>query len=453
MYRNIFLNYFLYLPIKSSFNLQYHTKRTFVFVTAESDGEMDRIILHSDLNNFYASVECLYNPKLRGKPVAVAGDPEARHGIVLAKSYEAKRYGVQTGDPLWMAQQKCRDIVFVPPHYDRYMQFSKIAREIYSEYTNQVEPFGLDECWLDVTGSVNLFGEGKVIADNLRQQIRQELGVTVSVGVSYNKIFAKLGSDFKKPDATTVITSDHFREIVWPLPVSELLYVGRATHSKLKRYGIHTIGDLAAADQCFLESILGKNGLTLWLFANGLDTSPVSNIGAKSLIKSVGNSTTTPRDLTSDEDVKITLYVLCESVSARMREYDFICRTVQIGMRDNELFSYERQGKLAYPNRTAKGMAEKAFELYKQSHTSGKPIRSLSVRACDLDVSENEQLSLLPEIAAIQKQEDLERSVDELRRRFGHFSVQRGLLLADRELSSLNPKDDHVIHPVSFFNS
>lgn len=414
---------------------------------------MERIILHSDMNNFYASVECLYHPELRGKPVAVAGDPEARHGIVLAKNYPAKACGVQTGDPLWMARQKCPDIVFTPPHYDRYMQFSTAAREIYSEYTDQVEPYGLDECWLDVTGSIALFGDGRAIADELRRRIRQELGVTASVGVSYNKIFAKLGSDMKKPDATTVITSERFKEIVWPLPVSDLLYVGRATHAKLKRYCIKTIGDLAAADQRFLQRLLGQNGMMLWCFANGLDTSPVSNIGAKSLIHSIGNSTTAPRDLVTDEDIKITLYVLCESVSARMREYDFVCDTVQLGVRDNELQSYERQGKLPYPNRTAKALFEKAFELYKRNHLSGKPVRSLSVRACRLSVRENEQLSLMPDVAAIQKQEELESAVDALRNRFGHFSVQRGLPLTDLQLSSLNPKDDHVIHPESFFKS
>ncbi|MBE5040550.1 DNA polymerase IV [Ructibacterium gallinarum] len=414
---------------------------------------MERVILHSDLNNFYASVECLYNPALRGKPVAVAGDPEARHGIVLAKNYAAKACGVATGNPLWMAKQKCPDIVFVPPHYDLYMKYSKIAREIYSEYTDRVESYGLDECWLDVTGSTHLFGSGKAIADELRERIKQELGVTVSVGVSYNKIFAKLGSDMKKPDATTVITSSRFREIVWPLPVSDLLYVGRATHNKLRRYGITTIGRLAQANQDFLRHLLGKNGEMLWLFANGLDTSPVSNIGAKSLIKSIGNSTTAPRDLVTDEDIRITLRILSESVSARMREYDFVCSTVQIGVRDNELHSYERQGKLLYPNRTASALSEKAFELYKQNHSSGKPVRSLSVRACKLSVLENEQLSLLPEISSIQKQEVIDSVIDNIRSRFGHFSVQRGIMLCDKRLSSLNPKEDHIIHPESFFKS
>lgn len=411
----------------------------------------ERIILHSDLNNFYASVECLYHPEYRGKPLAVLGDPEARHGIVLAKNYEAKKFEVQTGDPMWMAKKKCPDIVFVPPHYDLYMKHSKLVREIYSEYTDQVEPYGLDECWLDVTGSTSLFGSGEEIANEIRKRVKFELGVSVSVGVSFNKIFAKLGSDMKKPDATTVIENDRFKEIVWPLPVKELLYVGRATHNKFRRKGILTIGDLANTDPENLRFWLGKMGVVLWRFANGLDTSPVSNIGAKFMIKTVGNSTTAPRDLITDDDIKITLMVLCESVSARLREYGFICRTVQIGIRDNELNWIERQGKLDIPNRTAKSIFELAFSLFKK-HTNGKPIRSLSVRACDLEPVDFIQLSLLPDVAQLQKQEELESAMDDLRNRFGHFSLQKGLLLTDKELSNLDPKNEHIIHPMSFFN-
>lgn len=411
----------------------------------------ERVILHSDLNNFYASVECLYHPEYRGKPIAVLGDPEARHGVVLAKNYEAKSHDVKTGDPMWMANQKCPDIIFVPPHYDLYMKHSKLVREIYAEYTDKVEPYGLDECWLDVTGSTMLFGSGQEIADKLRERIKFELGVSVSVGVSFNKIFAKLGSDMKKPDATTVIESERFKEIVWPLPVKELLYVGRATHNKLRRKGIFTIGDLADTNPENLRFWLGKMGIVLWQFANGLDTSPVSNIGAKSMIKTVGNSTTAPRDLISNEDIKITLMVLSESVSARLREYGFICRTVQIGIRDNELNWIERQGKLEIPNRTAKSIFELAFSLFKK-HTNGKPIRSLSVRACDLEPIDHVQLSLLPDVSQLQKQEELEAAMDNLRNRFGHFSVQKGLMLTDKELSGLDPKNDHIIHPMSFFN-
>lgn len=411
----------------------------------------ERIILHSDLNNFYASVECLYHPEYRGKPLAVLGDPEARHGIVLAKNYEARAHDVKTGDPMWMAKQKCPGIVFVPPHYDLYMKHSRLVREIYSEYTDQVEPYGLDECWLDVTGSTRLFGSGEEIANQIRKRVKFELGVSVSVGVSFNKIFAKLGSDLKKPDATTVIESSRFKEIVWPLPVKELLYVGRATHKQLKRRGIFTIGDLANISPEHLKFWFGKMGVILWQFANGLDTSPVSNIGAKSLIKTVGNSTTAPRDLISDDDIKITLMILCESISARLREYGFICRTVQIGIRDNELEWYERQGKLDIPNRTAKSIFELAFALFKK-HTNGKPIRSLSVRACDLEPVDYVQLSLLPDIQKLENQERLETAVDEVRNRFGHFSLQKGIMLTDRDLSNLDPKGEHIIHPLSFFN-
>lgn len=411
----------------------------------------ERIILHSDLNNFYASVECLYHPEYRGKPLAVLGDPEARHGIVLAKNYEAKKFEVQTGDPMWMAKQKCPDIIFVPPHYDLYMKHSKLVREIYSEYTDQVEPYGLDECWLDVSESTSLFGSGEDIANEIRKRVKSELGVSVSVGVSFNKIFAKLGSDMKKPDATTVIESSRFKEIVWPLPVKELLYVGRAAHNKLKRKGVLTIGDLANTNPENLRFWLGKMGIVLWQFANGLDTSPVSNIGAKSLVKTVGNSTTVPRDLVTDDDIKITLMVLSESVSARLREYGFICRTVQIGIRDNELNWIERQGKLDIPNRTAKSIFELAFALFKKN-TNGNPIRSLSVRACDLEPVDYIQLSLFPDVTQLQKQEELESVVDDLRNRFGHFTLQKGILLTDRELSNLDPKNEHIIHPMSFFN-
>ncbi len=411
---------------------------------------MERVILHNDMNNFYASVECLYNPAIRGKPVGVCGDVEQRHGIILAKSYEAKRFGVQTGDAIWQAKMKCPDIILVPPNFDRYMRYSRMAKQIYSEYSDQVESFGLDECWVDVTGSINLFGSGKTIADEIRGRIKTELGITSSVGVSFNKIFAKLGSDMKKPDATTVIPQDDFREKIWNLPVNELLYVGRATHAKLSKYSIKTIGDLANTDTQFLQQILGKNGLMLWNFANGYDTSPVSNIGAKSLIKSVGNSTTTPYDLVTDEDVKVTLYVLCESVAARLREYQFKCTTVQINIRDNNLYSIDRQGKLAFHSCTSEDIFKKAFELYKTHHTSGMPIRSIGIKACNLTVEEDMQLSIMPDVARMQKQDTLEHTIDSIRSRFGHFSVQRGIMLTDKNLSNLDPKNDHVIHPVSF---
>jgi DNA polymerase-4 len=382
--------------------------------------------------------------------VIVGGDEKKRHGIVLAKNEIAKKYGVQTGETLWQAKQKCPGVVFVPPDFKKYMKFSKLAREIYESYTDQVESFGLDECWLDVTASTHLFGCGKTIADDIRARIRRELGVSASVGVSFNKVFAKLGSDYKKPNATTVISKDHFQEIVWPLPVGDLLYVGPATKKKLHRFGVQTIGQLANTDVKLLQYVFGKIGVMLWEFANGKDSSPVAAATEKHLIKSIGNSTTTARDLVCEEDVKITLYVLCESVAQRMREQHLRCNTVQIVVRNSDLYFFERQGKTDGPICTAKDLFERAFSLFQQCYSFEKPIRSIGVRACQLVRDEASQLSFLPERIQRQKQEALEETMDTIRRRFGHFSVQRGIMLNDPQLSGINPKEDHVIYPESY---
>ena len=411
---------------------------------------MDRTVLHCDMNNFYASVEMLLHPELRGKPVAVAGDPQARHGIVLAKSYEAKRRGVKTGNALWMARQLCPDIIFVPPHFDEYLKFSRLAQEIYMDYTDQVESFGLDECWLDVTGSTDLFGDGKDIADVIRERIKRELGVTVSVGVSYNKIFAKLGSDLRKPDATTVISKEDYREIVWPLPVSDLLYVGPATTEKLRRYLIKTIGDLAKADWGLLQSLFGKVGTILKAFANGWDISPVASCDAQPQVKSIGNSTTTPKDLLTDRDIKITLYVLCESVAERLREQYLVCSTVQVWIRYDDLRSCERQASLDGYVCNSESLFKRAYELVQRNRKPDKPLRSLGVRACNLAPDIALQTSFFPEVKRAQRGNDLEKTVDTIRRRFGHHSIQRGIAMMDRDLSVLDPKNDHVIHPVGF---
>ena len=299
---------------------------------------MNRTILHSDCNCFYVSVELLHHLELRGKPVAVGGDPEARHGIVLTADYMAKRYGVKTGMALWQAKQVCPDITFLPPRMDLYLRFSRMAQEIYADYTDKREPYGIDESWLDVTDSATLKGDGFHIAQEISSRMKKELGITVSVGVSFNKIFAKLGSDYKKPDAITTMYEDEFQRKAWCLPVSDLLYVGNATNKKLYSMGIRTIGDLAKSDETLLVRKLGKMGSILWAFANGYDESPVKLENTSAPVKSVGNSTTTPRDMETDEDVKIVLYILAESVAARLRENGFRCRTVEISVRDKELF-------------------------------------------------------------------------------------------------------------------
>lgn len=397
---------------------------------------MKRIILHSDMNNFYASVELLSHPELAGRPVAVAGDPAARHGIILAKNYEAKAYGVRTAEAIWQAKQKCPELVLLPPHFEIYEEYSRAARRIYYEYTDMIEPFGLDECWLDVTGSVGLFGDGVSIADAIRERIKRELGLTVSVGVSFNKVFAKLGSDMKKPDATTLIREEDFRDTVWPLPVSDLLFVGKATEESLRIYGIRTVGDLAAADPHFLKCILGKNGLSLHESANGRDLSPVARFESSPPPKSIGNSTTPPRDLVSDGDVDIVLFHLCDKVSARMRSEGVICGCVQIFVRYPDLSSVERQMKLEYPNRTARSLYLSARALMRAHRLLEMPVRSLGVRASDLMRDGGEQLSLIPEIERIQRAECLESAVDALRTRFGKPSLRRGIMLTDELLGT-----------------
>ena len=411
-----------------------------------------RHILHCDMNCFYANVEMQRHPELRDKPLAVCGSQEERHGIVLTANYIAKPYGVKTGMAIWQARQRCPDLVILPPDMDEYIRISRMAREIYEDYTDQVEPFGLDESWLDVGGSAGLFGDGRQIADTLRTRIRKEIGLTVSVGVSFNKVFAKLGSDYKKPDATTVITRENYRQVVWALPVGDLLYVGPATAKKLGRYGIRTIGALARASPAFLHTVLGRVGVMLWRFANGLDCSGVSTCCAVPPVKSVGNSTTAPRDLVSDDDVKITLYALCESVAARLREQRSLCSTVQLGIRDNTMLRYERQEKLAFPVSNSTDLFASAFRLF-LANRPARPVRSLSVRAAGLSpADEAPQLSLFHEDVRRQKREDLERAVDSIRARYGYTGIRRGIQLLDPALN-LDAKGSHIIHPIGFLGT
>lgn len=412
-----------------------------------------RTILHVDLNNFYASVECLYRPELRESPVAVAGDPENRHGIILAKNMLAKNLGVKTGEALWEAKLKAPGLVTVPPDFAKYLRFSRLARKIYYDYTDQVEPFGIDECWLDVTGSLNIFGDGKTIADAIRNRIKEELGITVSIGVSFNKIFAKLGSDMKKPDATTLIQYENFKEIVWPLPVENLLYVGRSTSKKMHNWGLTTIGKLAEVNIDVLTNNLGKWGEVLWLFANGLDTAPVRKTSEHTAVKSIGNATTCPRDLINNEDVRLVFTVLSESVAARLRDYGLKCTGIQIYIRDNLLYSCNRQAQLKAPSYLSTDILDKAMELLVDNYSWLRPLRSLGIRAIGLVTEkDNVQLSLFENIdEKREQQESLAHTIDAIRSRFGHGSLLRASCLLDNKLTGFNPKEDHVIHPVSYF--
>ena len=385
-----------------------------------------RTILHSDCNNFYASVECVFDPALRGKPVAVCGDPNERHGIVLAKSELAKRCGVKTGEAIWEARQKCPDLVILPPNGEKYVRFSRMMRALYGEYTNRIEPFGLDESWLDVTGSDM---DGVEIASQLRRRAREELGITISVGVSFNKVFSKLGSDMHKPDATTVISPDNFREKVWPLPVGEMLFIGRSTVKRLGQYGIRTIGDIARSERSSLHALLGKNGDTLHAYACGLDESPVLSVDESSEVKSVSNSTTPPFDVDNEEDARCVIYLLSDSVAARLREQHFKCRTVSLWVRDAMLRSFERQVKLCSPTDLSKVIGETALRLLYANWDLRSPLRSLGVRGSELIFDVQETACLTPADRLLSRQSTLERAVDDIHRRFGVNALRRGCTL------------------------
>lgn len=413
---------------------------------------MGRHILHCDMNAFYASVEAQRHPELRDKPLAVCGSQDERHGIVLTANYIAKPRGVKTGMAVWQARQCCPNLVILPPDMGEYIRISKLAREIYEDYTDQTEPFGLDESWLDVTGSVGLYGSPMTIAKEISKRIKFELGITASIGVSNNKITAKLGSDYKKPDAITRIEQDNYKEIVYPLPVEDLLYVGPATSKKLRAIGISTIGRLAECPVDVLKRRLGKMGAILHMFANGRDISPVQKSDHIPNIKSVGNSATTPRDLVCDGDVHLMLLLLAESVAARMRELGSRCTVVEVYIRDTDLLSFSRQRKLKTPTCSSAEIAQTAFELFRANYRWEKPVRSIGVRGAGLvEADAGVQLSLYESDIKRDKWERIDRAVDNIRQQYGYMSVQRALMLTDPNLGMINPKDGHTVHPVGYF--
>lgn len=390
---------------------------------------VDRIILHSDCNNFFASVECAENPLLWDVPLAVAGDREKRRGIILAKNQLAKGYGINTAEPIWQALKKCPELVIVPPRFKLYEEYSRRINAIYADFTDLVEQFSIDESWLDVTGSTKLFGSGREMADKIRKRVREELGITVSVGVSFNKIFAKIGSDYKKPDATTVISRENYKDIVYPLPVSDMIFVGKSAAERLVRANIRTIGDLACADDAFIEKLLGKTGLTVLEYARGEDRSPVMPIGYKREIKSIGKGQTFSRNLLGIADIRKGLTVLCEYVAAKMREKELKCTVVTVHMKDAELKTISRQKHLDNPTYLAKEIAEAAEELVTSNWSMKKPMRMLTVTGSGLVSADiGAQISLFDGEDG-KKEEMLERAIDKIRKAYGKNSIKKANII------------------------
>ena len=403
-----------------------------------------RTVLHVDLNNFYASVETIIDPSLKGDILGVTGNSESRHGVILAKSESAKKAGVKTGMTVHEALKICPELKLVEAKHDRYVKYSEIVRNIYRRYTDVIEPFGIDECWLDCTSTVKMFGGGEKIANDIRETVKRETGLTVSVGVSFNKVFAKLGSDMKKPDAVTVISPENFKEKVWGLPVENLLFVGKSTLEKLKKYNIATIGDLAAVDEKFLTDKFGKWGATLKIYAEGLDDTPVMKDNESDEIKSVGNSITSYRDLVNMEDAKLVFSVLSASVSRRLISYNVgkACG-ISVYVRDNELNSLTRSARLPYPTVLADDFCAAAEKLLENSYDFKKPIRTLGLTVSGFTEKSYEQLTVYDK--EYRKKLSLQLAVNAINEKYGKKSVMKGIVYKDKKLSGAEPSENGVV--------
>ena len=412
----------------------------------------ERVILHSDINHCYAQIEEMRHPELRKIPMAVGGHEEARHGIILAKNDMAKAYHIKTGESLREAYAKCPQLKIIHPDYEAYMYYTEQVKDIYRESTDKVESFGLDEAWIDLTQSISLFGSGKAIAQEIQKRVWQEIGLSVSIGVSYNKIFAKLGSDMQKPMGLVEIRKDNYQTLVWPLPVEDLFYVGRATKKKLRYYGIDTIGDLANLSKGWMKDHFGKMGELIWWFANGEDISEVALSGAKEPVKSVGNAITAPRDINTFEEAKIIYYVLVESVASRMRDSGLRGNVISISLRNKELSWFSRQRKIMQATNIAQEIMPVVLQLLKENYTFEQPLRTIGVSVSGIEDDQAlTQLNLFTSEEERQRQKQLEISIDQIRNRFGFAKVRRCVTLLTPDLSEFNPKEEHVIHPVSFF--
>lgn len=391
-----------------------------------------RHILHCDCNGFFASVELLCYPELWDKPVAVGGDSESRHGIVLAKNEAAKKFGVKTAETLWQAKTKCPDLIILPPHHDQYRKYSKIINGIYLQYTDLVEPFGIDESWLDVTGTYHLFADSPArLADMIRQRVKLETGLTISVGVSFNKIFAKLGSDYKKPDATTVIDQNNYKDIVFPLPVQDMIYIGKSTQNALNNMGVHTIGQLAAMPRHTLEERFGKHGLQMHKYANGLDDSPVTAYTREREIKSVGSGNTFSRNLIKMSDIKPAILSLCEDVGTRLRKHGLYANGVQLTIRYPDFYTFSRQEKVSSTCVTS-DIYSAALKLFIANHDGQTAVRALTVTAIDLEKEKRvSQLSMFDtgREEKRQKNEKLQSVIDKIREKYGSSAVQSATIM------------------------
>lgn len=401
---------------------------------------MDRTILHCDLNNFYASVEQKLHPEYDGLPLAVCGNPRMRHGIILAKNQLAKQAGVQTGEAIWISERKCPNIVFVEPHFNEYVKYSKEVFDIYKQFTDNVESFGIDECWLDVTDCEKLFGSGEQIANKLRALVKQKTGLTISVGVSFTKVLAKLGSDLKKPDAVTVLNRENYMSIIGNMHPSEMIMIGKKTSQKLEKLNIHTIQELANADRDMLRAHFGIIADNMIDSASGIERDSVKKYYEVQIPKSVSNGTTTPRNIENLDEAKIVIYALAEMVAVRLRQYNLVANGIALSIKNPDLQYVSKQRPMPVASSNAADIAVQCIDLLVQMHDFRNPLRAITVAAIRLSNRDSIQISFFDE--QVEREEKLERSIDKIRKKYGYHSVKRGVLLNDELTKGLHDDDD-----------
>ena len=412
----------------------------------------DRCIFHIDINHCYAQIEEMKYPELRNVPMAVGGHEEERHGIILAKNDLAKKFHVQTGESLREARKKCRDLLIIPPSYDDYIYYTNEVKNIYREYSDAVESFGLDEAWVDYTSSIHLFGDANQMASHIQKRVKREIGLDVSVGVSWNKIFAKLGSDMKKKDGPMIITRNNYKDVVWPRPVEDLLYVGPATKKKLYSRGIYTIGDLANYPVVYLKKYMGMHGEVISIFANGNDTSPVTNCAYVQPVKSVGNSMTMVHDVYSLEEVTPVYYMLCESVASRLKDHGMKGDVIHISARTAGLNWFGCQRKIDCKTNVSEVICKEALRLLEENYTFENPLRAVGVSVSGLaSEKRGRQLNIFVDEEKEEKKRQIDIAMDKIREYYGFYAVRRACTLVDSDLTEFNAKDDHTIHPVGYF--
>lgn len=389
---------------------------------------MNSVIFHIDVNSAFLSWEAVYrihhlggNLDLRNIPSAVGGDVTKRHGIILAKSIPAKKYNIKTGESVPEALRKCPDLVLVPPNYNLYQKSSKAFMNILKEYGPIVEQYSIDEAYIDMTGTESLFGKPEDIANEIRERIYRELGFSVNIGISNNKVLAKMASDFKKPNLVHTLWQHEIKEKMWTLPASDLFFVGRATTRKLNGLGIKTIGELAQTDLSIIKSHLGKHGEIVWSFANGIDFSAVEPVPPPN--KGYGNSTTISFDVTDASTAKLVLLSLAETVSVRLRDDNVKIKVISVGIRDYNLGYYSHQKKLKTATNITREIYESACQVFDEMWDK-VPIRHLGIHTSQVVTEETRQLNLFDDMD-YEKQERLDRAVDDIRKRFGADSIVR----------------------------